>query len=98
MADKRPALGRGLSALIPDATGPALDDRSLDVDSDLLRPNRFQPRTTLDEAKIGNWWWARYLRFSRRRRYLWYHARKFPIKARIQSANAFDQRGVRCEK
>jgi ParB family chromosome partitioning protein len=52
MADKRPALGRGLSALIPDATGPALDDRSLDVDSDLLRPNRFQPRTTLDEAKI----------------------------------------------
>jgi ParB family chromosome partitioning protein len=52
MADKRPALGRGLSALIPDATGPALDDRSLDVDSDLLRPNKFQPRTTMDEAKI----------------------------------------------
>jgi ParB family chromosome partitioning protein len=52
MADKRPALGRGLSALIPDATGPALDDRSLDVDSDLLRPNRFQPRSTMDEAKI----------------------------------------------
>jgi ParB family chromosome partitioning protein len=52
MADKRPALGRGLSALIPDATGPALDDRSLDVDSDLLRPNKFQPRTTMDEGKI----------------------------------------------
>jgi ParB family chromosome partitioning protein len=52
MADKRPALGRGLSALIPDATAPALDDRSLDVDSDLLRPNKFQPRTTMDETKI----------------------------------------------
>jgi ParB family chromosome partitioning protein len=52
MADKRPALGRGLSALIPDATTPALGDRSLDVDSDLLRPNRFQPRTTVDETKI----------------------------------------------
>jgi len=52
MADKRPALGRGLSALIPDATTPTLGDRSLDVDSDLLRPNRFQPRTTLDETKI----------------------------------------------
>jgi len=52
MADKRPALGRGLSALIPDATTPAPDDRSLDVDSDLLRPNKFQPRTTMDETKI----------------------------------------------
>ena len=52
MADKRPALGRGLSALIPDATTPTLDDRSLDVDSDLLRPNKFQPRTTMDETKI----------------------------------------------
>ena len=52
MADKRPALGRGLSALIPDATGPALDDRSLDVDSDLLRPNKFQPRTTMDDSRL----------------------------------------------
>lgn len=53
MADKRPALGRGLSALIPDTlsrTAPL--DRSLDVDSDLLRPNRFQPRGAMDEAKI----------------------------------------------
>jgi len=52
MVEKRPALGRGLSALIPDAAGPAVDERSLDVDSDLLRPNRFQPRTAMDEAKI----------------------------------------------
>ena len=52
MVEKRPALGRGLSALIPDAAVPAVDERSLDVDSDLLRPNRFQPRTAMDEAKI----------------------------------------------
>jgi ParB family chromosome partitioning protein len=53
MADKRPALGRGLSALIPDTLPRAAPmDRSLDVDSDLLRPNRFQPRGAMDEAKI----------------------------------------------
>lgn len=52
MADKRPALGRGLSALIPDAPAPATQDRGLDVDTDLLRPNRFQPRTAMDEDRI----------------------------------------------
>ena len=52
MADKRPALGRGLSALIPDAAVPAVNERALDVDSDLLRPNQFQPRTTINDAKI----------------------------------------------
>ena len=52
MADKRPALGRGLSALIPDAAAPSLNDRSLDVDTDLLRPNPYQPRTAIDDTKI----------------------------------------------
>lgn len=54
MADKRPALGRGLSALIPDtpAPVPAPTERSLEIDSDLLRPNRFQPRTHMDEERI----------------------------------------------
>jgi ParB family transcriptional regulator, chromosome partitioning protein len=55
MAEKRPALGRGLSALIPDSLprGSAQSaERGLDVDSDLLRPNRFQPRGAMDEAKI----------------------------------------------
>ena len=53
MADKRPALGRGLSALIPDA--PAArpsSERALDVDIDLLRPNKFQPRTHMDDGRI----------------------------------------------
>jgi ParB family chromosome partitioning protein len=52
MADKRPALGRGLSALIPDAPAPSPPDRPLELDVDRLTPNRFQPRTYLDEAKI----------------------------------------------
>ena len=57
MAEKRPALGRGLSALIPDAPdpvapAPATTERALDVDIDLLRPNRFQPRTVIDDARI----------------------------------------------
>jgi ParB family chromosome partitioning protein len=53
MADKRPALGRGLSALIPDTpVVPVVSDRPLEVDSDLLRPNQFQPRTHIDDARI----------------------------------------------
>ena len=54
MAEKRPALGRGLSALIPDSpvASPATAERSLDVDSDLLRPNKFQPRTQMDDERI----------------------------------------------
>jgi ParB family chromosome partitioning protein len=54
MVEKRPALGRGLSALIPDsiAPTPAPADRAQEIDVDLLRPNRFQPRTQMDEEKI----------------------------------------------
>ena len=54
MVEKRPALGRGLSALIPDA--PAAPQpapaRAQEVDTDLLTPNPFQPRTVIDEGKI----------------------------------------------
>jgi ParB family transcriptional regulator, chromosome partitioning protein len=50
MVEKRPALGRGLSALIPDA--PAAPDRTFDVDIDLIRPNRFQPRTAMDDGRL----------------------------------------------
>ena len=55
MVEKRPALGRGLSALIPDSPAPAAPpaaDRSLEIDTDLLRPNRFQPRTHIDDDRI----------------------------------------------
>jgi ParB family transcriptional regulator, chromosome partitioning protein len=50
MADKRPALGKGLSALIPDE--PATMPASADVDIDLLAPNEQQPRGALDEARL----------------------------------------------
>jgi ParB family chromosome partitioning protein len=52
MVEKRPALGRGLSALIPDA--PATPERAFDVDTDLLRPNKFQPRTTMDDGRLDD--------------------------------------------
>lgn len=54
MVEKRPALGRGLSALIPDSPTPAASpgDRSLEIDIDLLRPNKFQPRTQMDDDRI----------------------------------------------
>jgi ParB family chromosome partitioning protein len=55
MAEKRPALGRGLSALIPDAPAPVPSlERALDVDIDLLRPNKFQPRTRVDDTNIDD--------------------------------------------
>ena len=51
MIEKRPALGKGLSALIPDAAelsrqGP------VEVDIDLLSPNEKQPRVQMDDSKL----------------------------------------------
>ena len=43
MLNKRPALGKGLSALIPDAPEPAAHG-AVEVDIDLLAPNDYQPR------------------------------------------------------
>jgi ParB family chromosome partitioning protein len=54
MVEKRPALGRGLSALIPESAIPVAAERALDVDTDLLHPNRFQPRTQIDDEGIEN--------------------------------------------
>ncbi|HEX6324240.1 MAG TPA: ParB/RepB/Spo0J family partition protein [Vicinamibacterales bacterium] len=55
MADKRPALGRGLSALIPDAAGDAPPrDRPFEVDLDRLTPNPQQPRSVFDEASLDD--------------------------------------------
>jgi len=47
---KRPALGKGLSALIPDAPEPRL--ASVDVEIDRLSPNDFQPRAFVDDARL----------------------------------------------
>ncbi len=51
MAEKRPALGKGLSALIPDAP-LATSAPATEVDIDLLSPNAFQPRREMDEAAL----------------------------------------------
>ena len=48
--EKRPALGKGLSALIPDAPEPR--PAPADVDIDRLVPNNFQPRTNVDDARL----------------------------------------------
>ena len=51
MQQKRPALGKGLSALIPDAP-EALRVAPTDVDIDRLRPNDLQPRVLVDDARL----------------------------------------------
>ena len=57
MPEKRPALGRGLSALIPDVPeappqAEASDASPTEVDLDMLRPNEEQPRTNIDDARL----------------------------------------------
>ena len=51
MADKRPALGKGLSALIPET--PDLRASTLELDIDLLAPSRVQPRSRPSEARLA---------------------------------------------
>jgi ParB family chromosome partitioning protein len=51
--EKRQALGKGLSALIPDAPDAFATPRaSLEVDLDQLEPNRYQPRAHIDDARL----------------------------------------------
>jgi ParB family chromosome partitioning protein len=52
MQDRRPALGKGLSALIPDAPEPAQRAGAIEIDIDLLAPNEQQPRGQMDDAKL----------------------------------------------
>ena len=51
MAEKRPALGRGLSALIPET--PERPAAPMELDLDLLTPNRYQPRGDVEDPKLG---------------------------------------------
>jgi ParB family chromosome partitioning protein len=48
--EKRPALGKGLRALIPDAPEPHA--RTLDVDVERLSPSDFQPRQHMDDPRL----------------------------------------------
>ena len=59
MSDKRPALGRGLGALIPGATQappialvPPPSARPSEIDIDVLTPNPRQPRVQMDETRL----------------------------------------------
>jgi len=51
MVERRPALGKGLSALIPDVPEPARQG-AMEVDIDLLSPSDQQPRLRMDDAKL----------------------------------------------
>jgi len=48
--EKRPALGKGLSALIPDTPEPRLSPTEVDIDR--LAPNDFQPRARMDDERL----------------------------------------------
>jgi ParB family transcriptional regulator, chromosome partitioning protein len=48
--EKRPALGKGLSALIPDAPDVRISPTEIDIDR--LTPNQFQPRAHMDDARL----------------------------------------------
>tara|TARA_B100000029_G_scaffold488304_1_gene544719 strand:+ start:811 stop:1692 length:882 start_codon:yes stop_codon:yes gene_type:complete len=58
MPDKRKALGRGLSALLPEIPAPRAPDVSADkssvqeMDLDLLEPNPDQPRSAIDDSRL----------------------------------------------
>ena len=51
--DKRPALGKGLSALIPDAPD-APRSSPIELDIERLTPNSFQPRGQFDDARLDD--------------------------------------------
>ena len=50
--EKRPALGKGLSALIPDAPEPARSTSPVELDIDRLVPNTYQPRGQFDDGRL----------------------------------------------
>jgi len=50
--EKRPALGKGLSALIPDEPPPADRTGLVEIDVDRLAPSDYQPRAMMDTARL----------------------------------------------
>jgi ParB family chromosome partitioning protein len=53
VSNKRKALGRGLSALIPEPEAPAPPAAGAEVPVSALDPNPFQPRAALDPARLA---------------------------------------------
>ena len=55
MAERKSALGKGLSALIPDAADTLAIPRSaLEIDIDLLEPNDYQPRGHVEDTRLDD--------------------------------------------
>src|SRR5262245_50722334 len=52
MLNRRPALGKGISALIPDVPEFPHVARTTEADVDRLVPNEFQPRAHVDHARL----------------------------------------------
>jgi ParB family transcriptional regulator, chromosome partitioning protein len=50
--EKRPALGKGLSALIPDVPEIRLNTPTTEVDVDRISPNEHQPRHRFEDARL----------------------------------------------
>jgi ParB family chromosome partitioning protein len=50
--EKRPALGKGLSALIPDMPDMSARPSTTEADIDRLSPNEFQPRAAVDGERL----------------------------------------------
>jgi ParB family transcriptional regulator, chromosome partitioning protein len=50
--EKRPALGKGLSALIPDVPDIRPGIAPTEVDVDLISPNEYQPRHQFEDARL----------------------------------------------
>jgi ParB family chromosome partitioning protein len=50
--EKRQALGKGLSALIPDTPPVASSRAPLELDVDQIEPSEFQPRLHIDDARL----------------------------------------------
>jgi ParB family transcriptional regulator, chromosome partitioning protein len=52
--EKRPALGKGLSALIPDMPAPPVAAATglVEIDIDRITPNDYQPRLQIDDARL----------------------------------------------
>jgi ParB family chromosome partitioning protein len=54
MAEKRPALGRGLESLIPGSSEAITHSGPMEIDIDLVVPSRFQPRGKPDAANLDD--------------------------------------------
>jgi ParB family chromosome partitioning protein len=53
MAERKPALGKGLSALIPDVPETLTSSRAaFELDIDLLEPNDYQPRAQMEDERL----------------------------------------------